>query len=248
MPAAFKTANKHMKLADIHIHALFGVDDGADTEEKMYEMVDASYRDGVRFLCVTPHYHPGFYGDNGADTDHAFALLKSYVAEHYPDLTLALGNELHYSASSVTWLKENLCHTMNESRYVLVDFSNDEAASTILDAMTKLLGLGYIPILAHAERYKKLSRNCTDLMELQTRGVIIQMDTQSLLGDFGRFELRRSYKMIKLGLVDIISTDAHGLSTRPPNLSSAYQLIKAHYGPRVADKLCYYNAVQLLTK
>lgn len=238
----------NMKLADIHIHALFGVDDGADTEEKMYRMVDASYKDGVRFLCVTPHFHPGYYGDNQASTKSAFSLLSQYVTAHYPDLTLALGNELHYSPNSITWLKEELCHTMNGTRYVLVDFGNNEQADVILGAMAKLLNLGYIPILAHAERYRKLERSFTDLMVLRNDGVIIQVDTQSLLGEFGRFELRRSHKMIKLGLVDIVSTDAHGLSKRPPNLSAAYQLIKTRYGAPLADNLCYHNAIQLLTK
>lgn len=53
-----------MTYSDMHIHALYGVDDGAKTEEMMLAMVDAEYQDGVRFFCLTPHYHPGYFGDN----------------------------------------------------------------------------------------------------------------------------------------------------------------------------------------
>lgn len=48
-----------MFFTDIHIHALYGVDDGAKTEAEMQAIVDASYADGIRTLCVTPHFHPG---------------------------------------------------------------------------------------------------------------------------------------------------------------------------------------------
>ena len=48
--------------ADLHIHLLCGVDDGARDEETMRAMVDAAYDDGTRVICATPHYHPGFFG------------------------------------------------------------------------------------------------------------------------------------------------------------------------------------------
>ena len=53
-----------MLLADMHIHVLCGVDDGARTEEEMRAIVTKSYEEGVRVMCVTPHFHPRYFGDN----------------------------------------------------------------------------------------------------------------------------------------------------------------------------------------
>ena len=53
-----------MGLADIHIHLLFGVDDGAKDEDEMHAILDAAYQAGTRVLCCTPHFHPGYFGDN----------------------------------------------------------------------------------------------------------------------------------------------------------------------------------------
>jgi len=46
--------------SDLHMHALFGVDDGPKTEDDMYAVLDAAYADGTRYMCLTPHFHPGY--------------------------------------------------------------------------------------------------------------------------------------------------------------------------------------------
>ena len=75
-----------MGLADIHIHLLFGVDDGAKDEDEMHAILDAAYQAGTRVLCCTPHFHPGYFGDNYDKVHAAFKRLSSYVQKTYPDM------------------------------------------------------------------------------------------------------------------------------------------------------------------
>lgn len=91
-----------MALADIHIHLLFGVDDGAKDEDEMHAILDAAYQTGTRVLCCTPHFHPGYFGDNYGKVNAAFERLSSYVQKTYPDMALYLGNELRYEPECVT--------------------------------------------------------------------------------------------------------------------------------------------------
>lgn len=112
-----------MALADIHIHLLFGVDDGAKDEDEMHAILDAAYQTGTRVLCCTPHFHPGYFGDNYGKVNAAFERLSSYVQKTYPDMALYLGNELRYEPECVNWLRQGVCRTVNGTRYVLVDFS-----------------------------------------------------------------------------------------------------------------------------
>ena len=44
---------------DYHAHFVYGVDDGAQTREEMYAMLDAAVADGVRHLFATSHSTPG---------------------------------------------------------------------------------------------------------------------------------------------------------------------------------------------
>ena len=85
-----------MQFSDIHIHALCDCDDGAKSLEQMYKMIDAAYVDGTRYICLTPHYNPGYFGENTENVNKSFELLLEY-AKKYPDLQIILGNELRYN-------------------------------------------------------------------------------------------------------------------------------------------------------
>lgn len=235
-----------MEYTDLHIHALFGVDDGAKTEEEMRAMVDISYADGVRTLCVTPHFHPGYFGDNVAKTDFAFSALADYVHRRYPTMKLYLGNELRYSRDCTSWLQSGQCHTLNGTQYVLVDFSEVTEAEKISDGMEHFLNAGYRPILAHAERYRALWGKLPLIRAMRENGVLLQVDAQSLLGQFGFRVQRQSKTLLREGMVELICSDSHDVLKRPPELSRCFQIVQKKYGESYAKALLCDNGKTLI--
>lgn len=235
-----------MTFADLHTHSLWGVDDGARKREDMQRMLDAAYEDGTRYICFTPHFHLGYFGDNKRKTEDAFFEVSEYASVEYPDMKLCLGNELRYSPECVFWLQDNLCRTMNGTEYVLVDFPERERADTIVDGLHRILNAGYIPVLAHAERYDKLSPGLREIRGFRQDGVLIQLDSQSLTGAFGRLVKWRANAILQKGYADFVSTDAHDLRRRPPVMSDAFEYIKKKTGMSVAQRLCRDNALRLL--
>jgi len=233
-----------MKFADMHIHGLFGVDDGPKTEQGMHKLIAAAYKDGTRVMCLTPHYHPGYFGENRKKSEQAFAMLQAVAAERYPGLKLYLGNEVRYSPAAIEWLASGACRTLNGTDCVLVDFYQSENQKTIVRVLENLLNSGYIPVLAHAERYDNLSAGA--LRDLSRNGVWIQLDVQSLFGGYGMRARFRSKRMLKAGLVDIVSSDAHDLGKRSPGLRKGYEYVAQKYAHEYADAIFYKNAVRLL--
>lgn len=232
-----------MAFTDMHIHLLFGADDGAGTEAEMYALLDASYADGVRTLCCTPHFHPGYFGDNRKQIEEAFSRLACYTQDNYSDLKLYLGNELRYSRNCLDWLNAGDCRTLGGTHYVLVDFLEDVKETEIVRGMEQLLSGGYRPVLAHTERYRNLRLRSVEL--LRENGVRIQMDTQSVTGGFGLAAKSRSRKLLAKGFADMVSSDAHDCLYRPPGLSECYGYISRHWGSGCADALCETNALHL---
>lgn len=233
-----------MTYSDMHIHALYGIDDGAKNEKIMLAMVDAEYQDGVRFLCLTPHYHPGYFDDNRDAVLRAYEQLCRTAEVRWPDLKLGLGNELRYDSGCISWLRDGLCHTMNGTDYVLVDFLEDEENGRIHQALDQLLNAGYTPILAHAERYSKLKER--DIHEFRENGILIQVDTQSLFRGFGFFIQRRCKALLKARLVDFAGSDAHDLIRRPPGISDFSKAIGNLGGKDYAAAICSANTVHAL--
>lgn len=231
---------------DMHSHALYGVDDGPRSYEEMCEMIDVSYADGVRAVILTPHFSPRHFGDNRDESQRAFCLLGDYVRREHPDLRLMLANELHYGRDCISWLEQGYCRTLCGSRYVLVDFALDESVSVIEDGLSRLLSAGYVPVLAHPERYRKLGFKASELREFRKNGVLLQMDAQSLTGGFGLAVKVKAGIMLRMGLVDFVGSDAHDLRNRPPQLSQAFSKVQRKYGEKCARAIFYGNAVKLL--
>ncbi len=232
------------RYADIHIHALCCVDDGAADEETMRRMIDASYADGTRLICFTPHWHPALFSDNRERVDDAYRLAQAYVAEKQYDLRMMLGNELYYADNCVEWLREGLCRTLNGTRYVLVDFSEDEQPRSIVKGLNRLLSAGYKPILAHAERY--IAMQGDELQRLRADGVRVQLDAASITGGFGLSCKRRARRFLLGGLVDLISSDAHDTHRRTPILSEAREWTRRRVSESYAEALFYRNALHIM--
>ena len=235
-----------MDFCDIHSHLLYGVDDGAETEKQMQSILDAAYADGVRTICATPHYHPGYFGDNTEAVDIAFRRLKEYAVK-YPDLALCLGNELRYGRGFDEWIKSGACRSLNGSRYVLIDFLEHDRADYIVDSTLRVLNAGYTPILAHAERYESFHRDMREIEYLRSCGVVMQVDSASPFGGWGAGSKIRSRRIIKAQLADLVASDAHNTRSRPPNLSGCYEYVKDKCGRAYADSLFIRNPRMILS-
>lgn len=228
---------------DIHTHILAGVDDGPENDEQMFRMLKAVYDDGIRKICCTPHYHPGYYGNNFEAVSKCFLRLESYIHEKNMDMQVFLGNELHYSQGCLDWVAKGFCRTLNGTRYVLIDFDTREEFKTIESAVRMFLNDGYIPVLAHVERYPCMGKRIDLVEKLHSMGAVIQINASSILKKHKQPLVKR---MLRYKEVDVIASDTHNLATRPPLLRTAYQKVSYKYGTEFADKLFVSNPNHIL--
>lgn len=237
-----------MIFADIHNHSLFGCDDGAKTEQEMLEMIDASYREGVRFLCFTPHFSPDLFGDNRLKVEIAFKKALGYVKSKYNDFSVAIGNELRYNGISCfsSYIERGLCNTMNGTKYIMIDFLYNESYKNICRALDDFLHTGYIPILAHTERYENLAGRPGFFHLYKDKGVIIQVNAGSILGRYGYREKRFVRKLLSRRIADIVSSDAHSLSGCSAVMLPAYEFVCRKHGEEYAESIFYSFAKELI--
>lgn len=234
-----------MEIADIHTHILPGVDDGARDWEACMQMLDRSAACGVRRIIATPHYLPW---KRNADRS-TIERLCAEAEERFHDrsgITMQIfpGNEIWYHAEVPDNLKSGKICTLAGSRYVLVEFSTGESYTTICRAVQSLREAGYIPILAHVERYESL-RKPGRLKELRSLGACLQMNVEVLqLGRFssiGRW-VGRILREERAGeeIIQFLASDMHNMSSRPPlslqQLKRAEKALEREYLQKLLHK------------
>lgn len=82
---------------------------------------------------------------------------------------------MYYSDGIIEALDQGIALTMNGTKYVLVEFPVYVEFPYIQKAVQRLLYAGYIPIIAHVERYERI-RKRTHIEELVDMGAYIQVN------------------------------------------------------------------------
>ncbi|MDF1616964.1 CpsB/CapC family capsule biosynthesis tyrosine phosphatase [Petrocella sp. FN5] len=240
-----------MKLYDMHYHLIPGVDDGPDTPEQALDMVKTSYDQGVRGIVATPHLnHPAEFRGNKSinqDMNHDFEVIRTRIQQAYPEMEVYQGAEIYLSKKDLNHLDQVKIRTMNDTRYILVEFSRDITFVELDHGLHELMLLGYQPILAHAEVYRCFTDHMEELMKLREQGTLIQCSAGNIIDFQKRPEKIRASKMLGHGLVDMIASDGHNMDTRRPDIGQAYAYVKRKYGIEEAQRLFQVNIQTMLT-
>ena len=213
-------------MTDIHSHILPGVDDGSSSMEMTKNILAAYVAEGVGKIVCTPHQ--GQRLQRADVLKSRFAELKE-VAKAYP-VELSLGAEIYYYDGMTEDLSSGALLTMNDTKYVLIEFSTRADIAYIPDAAYALSIAGYVPIIAHIERYPYIGKD--EYFELRSNGALIQVNSSS----FEKKEYAKTLKLLlKNEMVDFIGSDCHNDSRRIVNFAAAKKYIQKKF-PHQFDK------------
>lgn len=225
-----------MEFFDIHNHMLPGVDDGAENLEEALSMINLSYEEGTRNLILTPHYVRNKNKYNKKELKERFAEFKEEVGKIHPDMNLYLGNEVLYEEGIVQDLKDDKILSMNDTKYVLVEFNIRTSYSQLYEAMQKISNARFRPIIAHMERYQCLFKRIERVEELVRMEVHLQMNISSVYGGFLDENARWCKKLVKEQYISFFGTDAHDMEERAPYVQEYASWIEKKCGVPYLEK------------
>lgn len=219
-----------MRLFDIHCHILPGVDDGSKSMDMSLDMLQIAYEEGTRQIVLTPHYMLGRNQYKANELDTLFEKLKAEAGERWPDLVLYLGNEILWEEGIMDRLRKGDIHTMNGTRYVLVEYNVQTPFRQIADSIQQLTNARYRPIIAHVERYQSLVKREDRIEEMLRMKALLQMNISSVEGGFLNESKRWCRKLLKDGYITFLGTDAHNVDSRAPYSQEYISWLKRHCG------------------
>lgn len=127
-----------------------------------------------------------------------------------------------------------------------MEFWFDASSRRIREGLEELARMGWKLVLAHPERYDALWRHPELLAELDRRGVVLQVNQGSLLGDFGRRVRALAEFMLRKEIAGALASDAHDPILRSPDLDEISRLLELRYGPGAAAYLLRDNPWRIL--
>jgi protein-tyrosine phosphatase len=231
-------------LVDIHSHVLWGMDDGAETLEDSLAMARMAFEHGTTDLIATPHanlyykFDPELIATRLADLNQRLAGSPRLFS----------GCDFHLSFENIQDSIANpRKYTLNQGRYLLVEFSELLVFTNTADILGRLLEAGMIPVVTHPERNGLLRQRIESIAEWVSAGTRVQVTSQSLLGLFGSKAREFSRDLLDRRLVHFIASDAHDCERRTTRLDDAYAWIKKEYGEATAEELFVTNPRATLT-
>lgn len=235
-------------MIDIHAHILPGIDDGARDIYDTLEMAEIAVEGGVTEMIVTPHCNlPGGHGTY-FDDDYIEAYhyaVREIEREGIP-LKLYPGMEVFVSPELPRLLSEGRIMTLNESRYLLVEFDFEEEAEYAAGILSQIQRMKAVPVVAHTERYRFVQEHPQIVQEWQKQGICVQVNKGSYLGSFGRRAERTAWFLTDHNLVTAVASDTHGPDRRTPYMKEAYRELLAQYPKEYVQILVEDNPRRIL--
>lgn len=237
-------------MIDLHCHILPFADDGAEDAAVACAMAKHCLRSGVDVVVATPHCNLFGARDNfaGRSYEKCLGMFRALLRQHRIPLTVLPGAELFAHSSNLAQLLDGKkVVTLNRSRYLLTEFnfrSHPDAISTALERITRR---GYVPVIAHPERYAAVQEDPQLVARWFSRGYVIQLNKGSLLGRLGRSAQLCSTNLLRSGLAHVIASDAHNMDSRPTGFLSLMPVLKQLCPSDYIELLLHVNPAHIIS-
>ena len=200
-------------MTDVHSHVLYGIDDGSNSIEESIELLKKLASIGFNNVIATPHYIEGSkYAEKNKEKLARLNALKKKIKKEKIDIKLYLGNEVFINNNISNNIKDGNIYSLNNSKYVLFELPFHDEILNLQDIIYELKLEGYIPVLAHPERYTYFWKKRNLIDELKEEGVLFQANFASILGHYGRHSKKMLKYLLKKGYIDYLGTDIHHIN------------------------------------
>lgn len=200
-------------MTDVHSHILFDVDDGSSSIEESIELLKRLKETGFDNVILTPHYIEGSdYSSLNKEKLEKLSILREAIKENNIDINIYLGNEIFINDNIIELINNGSIYSLNNTKYLLIEFPFHNKILNIEDIMFEIMHAGYVPVIAHPERYTYFQEDYSLVDSLRESGVMFQSNYSSILGFYGKNAEKLFKYMLKKEYIDFLGTDIHHIN------------------------------------
>ncbi|NQY66877.1 MAG: capsular biosynthesis protein [Flavobacteriales bacterium] len=195
--------------ADMHSHLIPRIDDGAQNIEQSILLIKSLKSFGFKKIITTPHIMSDYYKNTPDVINKGLDEVRERLVKEGIDIEIEAAAEYYVDSEFDEKVKSKDIMTFGE-KYVLIEVSFLNEPEYLDNTIFNLQLAGYIPVLAHPERYPYWHDRFDKYHELRDKGVILQLNSNSIMGYYSPQMQSIARRMIDEDLIDFIGTDCHG--------------------------------------
>ena len=213
-------------MIDFHTHLLPGIDDGSQSIEETFQILDKQEMAHIKTIIATPHFYPDQKLDSFIATrKEAYTSIEGVIQDKCMEVRLGAEVLLSVDTYKLEDL-EKLC--IEGTHYILVELPYSHWSDWVYTSVEKLITVkGLRPILAHVERYDTVSDDPNRLGPFLEMGCILQANAISLHPESSKRKL--TLKLAKHGFIQLLGSDVHRSGGVYP-VSCGYDTLKDKVG------------------
>lgn len=233
-------------MIDIHSHILPYMDDGSKDMEMSLRIAEIYVNNGIEKVIATPHYIDGGGKKSNEELRIGLEALKKELARAGIPLEVYPGNEVYIKPDLLDDLEKGKISTLNDSRYILIELPMNEIPIYVEDLIYELSIKGYVPIIAHPERYTKIIENPNILYRYISMGALAQLNLPSLEGFYGSRVKKAAEVLLNHKMIHFVGTDTHSNRRRSTEVLDSLDILYDLVGDEYFHQLTEGNAERVL--
>ena len=193
---------------DIHSHLLPGIDDGARTFGDTLRLTQALQDIGISEFITTPHIIQHVWDNTHEQILDKKATTVLELEKNNITVPFKAAAEYLMDDQFVQLFQSNNLLTLKEN-YVLVEMSYINPPIQLYSILFDLQVAGYIPVLAHPERYLFYHNNFNEYHKLKRAGCLFQLNLLSVVGYYGTAITKIADQLLQKGMYTYVGSDVH---------------------------------------
>ncbi len=194
---------------DIHSHLLEGIDDGVQTLEQAEEIVRYFGHLGYSKLITTPHVISDSYRNTPQIIREKLSELRRYLKEVDIDMEIEAAAEYYLDDYVFKLVEQDKEMLTFGKKYLLFETNFLTEPLNLKEFIFMASVKGYKLVMAHPERYQYFYQNFEKASDLMDRGVLFQININSIAGHYGNQVQSVAKKLIDRGWVHFLGSDCH---------------------------------------
>jgi len=194
---------------DIHSHLIPGIDDGSPDMETTISLLKKFIDLGYEKVITTPHVMSDYYKNNPEIILSGLNNIRKEIKKQNLNIEIEAAAEYNLEPEFEKLLDDGNLLSFGTEKYLLFELSFFDEPLRLNETIWRMIEKGFVPVLAHVERYGYWHNNYDKIEEMINRGVKLQLNIGSVTGTYGPEVKKFAERLIKDEIIDFVGSDCH---------------------------------------